>query len=317
MANNTIIKKFFSISPQIEVTIRKIYWKNIRFFIFFSRFKFINYIKSKKKINFNKNDLSMVLNFLINNGIKDKDTIVLHSSLKGLSQKHIKPSEIIDGFMSILGANGTICMPASPKFKNAKNIQDYITNYEDNDIYEYDVNRSSTQTGLLPFLLSRKNGSIRSRHPINTMVAYGSLAKEICENNPIDINSLPCGKNSSWDMCYKNNAWIIGFNLDLTHSLTMIHLAEDKYEKTWPIDNWYRNKNFLIKDKNFEKIKVLRERRPIWGTCHFAERTLCKDLINEKILISSSINGVIIEIISSKKLIDYLKSRNTKGYPYY
>ena len=317
MANNTIIKKFLSISPQIEITIRKIYWRNIRFFIFLSRLNFFNNFKKKKKIIFKKDDLTEILNYLTENGIKKGDTIIVHSSLKGLSQEYIKPSQIIDGFISILGNRGTICMPASPKFKNAINVKDYILIKEDNKVYDYDINRSSTQTGLLPFLLLRRNGSIRSRHPINTMVANGFLAKYICQNNPIGIDSLPCGKHSSWDMCLNKNAWIIGFNLDLTHSLTMIHLAEDKYEESWPIDNWYRNKKFLIKNKDFEELKILRERKPVWGTCHFAERTLCRDLINEKILISSLINGVAVELISSKKLIDYLKSRNSKGYPYY
>ena len=62
---------------------------------------------------------------------------------------------------------------------------------------------------------------------------------------------------------------------------------------------------------------MLRERAPRWGALHFGERTLCKDLLASNLLKSTVIDGVIVEVLSAKALIDFLNSRNQRGYPYF
>jgi aminoglycoside 3-N-acetyltransferase len=74
---------------------------------------------------------------------------------------------------------------------------------------------------------------------------------------------------------------------------------------------------FKITKHNHTENKIIRERRPIWGSLHWAGRTLSKDLIKYNIVNSININGVIIEVISSKKLEKFLKSKNINGYPYF
>ena len=64
-------------------------------------------------------------------------------------------------------------------------------------------------------------------------------------------------------------------------------------------------------------MKIVRERQPKWGALHWAGRKLGKDLYNAKILLSHNIDGILIEVMKAKDLIDFLNSRNSKGYPYY
>ena len=122
------------------------------------------------------------------------------------------------------------------------------------------------------------------------MVSIGKLASNMMENNIQTDNLSSCGPNSSWNFCFENNADIIGIGIDLVHSLTMIHVAEETIN--WPIKNWYIDRSFKIIDN--EKIVYLKikDRNPKWGKKHFAERTLYKDLINNNILKIINNNGI-------------------------
>ena len=44
---------------------------------------------------------------------------------------------------------------------------------------------------------------------------------------------------------------------------------------------------------------------------------MCKDLIGEGLLKSTVIDGVLVEVISARELIEFLNSRNYSGYPYF
>jgi aminoglycoside 3-N-acetyltransferase len=311
MANNSIKNKILAISPYIEVLVRNIYWKNINFF------KRIKIKSGTKKVDIKKVSFENICNVLVEFGVKPDSLIVIHSAFASLKPTGLKPIEIIDKIIELIGINGTLAMPAMPKFINDLDGDDYINKNVDDLVFDYNVNTTPIKTGVLPTVLFSKEGSIRSDYPINTMVAYGKLAEQMMAKNFTELNPLPCGKGSTWDFCYQNNAIIVGLGVDLTHSLTMIHVAEDLLDSNWPIANWYRKKRFKITKDDVVKVVNLRERKPKWGTLHFAERTLCKDLIKNGIMKSTIVDGVLIEVIKSNELINYLNSKNKNGYPYF
>ena len=162
----------------------------------------------------------------------------------------------------------------------------------------------------------RYPGAVRSRHPLNTMVAVGSQALPMMENNLFGANPLPCGNNSSWKYCVDHGAKIVALGVDLAHSLTMIHVAEDSYEGLWPIAGWYRNRKFVVVDKNDREEVVVKERHPKWAK-YFAERTLSKDLKEKKLLASAVIDGILVEVIDSQELLEHLNERKSTAYPYF
>ncbi len=312
MANNTILRKIMSFSPYIEVMIRNIYWKNYNIFSKYKQKK-----ETKKTLEINKNIFPKIIEKLISLGIKKGSLIVVHSAYGPLKITGLKPNEIIDELLNLIGENGTLAMPGIPYFENELIGTEYSAGNVDNIIFEYDVQKTPIITGVLPKVLFEKKNAIRSKFPINSMVAFGPLAKEMMKNNFNAQDPLPCGIGSTWDFCEKNNAIIIGLGTDLTHSLTMIHVAEDRLDKKWPVKNWYRLKKFRIKDGDYCEEKILRERHPKWGTLHYAERTLCKDLIDTGILKTTEVEGVLLEVIKSNELLNFLNKKNEHGYPYY
>ncbi|QFT08594.1 AAC(3) family N-acetyltransferase [Vibrio sp. THAF190c] len=311
MANDSLVRKIFSFSPYVELIGRYLYWKNVD--ILESRAK----KSSKQAVSDNPVDFDKIISCLKDNGVGEGDLLLVHSAYSPLKNSGLSPREVNNELCSLIGDSGTIAMPAMPKFKNEETKIDYLSSIVPDETYEYDVRRTPIKTGLLPAYLHRNKKSVRSRHPINTMVAMGPLAHYLMEDNLSGDSPLPCGYSSSWSKCVENDAIIISIGTDLTHSLTAIHVVEDRMDTDWPIRNWYRTKKFVVTDGEFTKEVTLRERRPKWGALHFAERTLCKDLLNEGLLSSTKIDGVLVEVIRAKALIQFLESRNRTGYPYY
>jgi aminoglycoside 3-N-acetyltransferase len=148
------------------------------------------------------------------------------------------------------------------------------------------------------------------------MVAIGRHAVEMMANNIDGILPTACGPNSSWKYCVDHNAKIVVLGADMAHSLTMIHVAEDSYEATWPVKDWYRVRMFEIIDRDFRKTISVRERRPKWSI-HYSERTLHKDLRKLSIMSSCDIESLHIEFLESSRLLEFLNSRKQSGYPYF
>ncbi|MGZ5280375.1 MAG: AAC(3) family N-acetyltransferase, partial [Pseudobdellovibrionaceae bacterium] len=153
--------------------------------------------------------------------------------------------------------------------------------------------------------------------PLNSMAAIGKEAAQMMQKNLDGKLEAPNGPSSSWMYCANRNAWVVALGTDLTHSLTMIHTAEDGEAHQWPVQNWYRTKKFKIVDGDFVTDKVVLERHPKWGMLHYGERKLCQDLIDHRVMSSSKVNGVVIEVLKAQNLIQFLNQRNQKGYPYF
>jgi aminoglycoside 3-N-acetyltransferase len=313
MANSGFKNKILALSPHIEMLVRHIYWKNLSLFNRFS-------INKTSKPETGDLDYVDVAKFLESSGVSKGSLLVVHSAYSSLKGKGKSHNEILDFLLDLIGDTGTLAMPAMPKFSNAVGKENYLTSdFHLSKIFEYDVEKSGVTTGVLPLMLTKRANAIRSKFPINTMVALGPLSQELFCDEFKPSPPLPCGTGSSWKKCLDNDALILGFGTDLTHSLTSIHVAEDSWERSWPVSGWYHEKKFRLVDGSVSKTMTLRERAPKWGALHYAERTLCKDLMDAGLLTSKTFRGVVVEIISAKKLNSFLmdQQRKKKGYPYY
>src|SRR5690606_3050777 len=185
------------------------------------------------------------------------------------------------------------------------------------DIFTYDVKKSKVWTGIIPKLMMERKEAVTSRFPLNSITAIGSEATKMMEKELLEERPAPNGVNSSWKYCTDKNAWVVSLGTDLTHSLTIIHTVEDVKKDEWPVKNWYREVAFEIIDEDFKTTKTVLERHPRWGTMHFGERKLCSDLIENNIMTTKYIDGVLIESLRAKPLYDFMNSKNEKGYPYF
>jgi len=306
-----LFNKILSISPYVELLVRRIYWKNISLFQ-----KIKGIIKTEKKIKKTKPlDFNKIIRLLQKQGIESGSILVVHSSYESIEHSGLTPPQVIQRLLDFLGEQGTLAMPAIRKY--SKKINNYLEDALINEITTYDTLKSKIWTGALPFYMLRDKRSVISRFPINSMVAIGNMAEVMMKDNLLGNKPTACGINSSWNFCVNNNAFVVGIGIDLIHSLTIIHVAEDLLDSKWPVKDWYHERKFKIIDRDYETIKVVKERRRKWGALYFAEKTLRKDLIREGILGSFTIERVKVEVVNSKKLINYLNKKNKLGYPYF
>lgn len=307
------INSIMSLSPYLEVLIRNLYWR-VPFLI-------MKINKNRKTKNSNIPSISsrQFINYLADSGVGKGDVVIIHSSYQSLTSESEKPEAIISNLLTFLGEGGTLAMPAIPMFPDSPKITERMTADVSHLILDYDPINTPAWTGVLPNTMIKYPNSLRSLHPLNSMISIGLESEEMMKGNLFGEKPTPCGLNSSWYYCYRRNAKIVAVGTDLAHSLTMIHVAEDILGDNWNVPNWYRERKFRILCNDYkykDRIITVLERHPKWAM-HYAERTLSKDLIKLGLTIRRNISGVNIEIINAKPLVDYLMSRNNTGYPYY
>jgi aminoglycoside 3-N-acetyltransferase len=310
MANTGLFNKIIAISPYIELLIRRVYWSNKSFF---RRFKVLKTPSSTLK-SFEK-----ILNKILDFGLHSNDILVLHSSYDALQSTDVSPNEIIEQILGILGENGTLVMNSARSFPEEKAFSDYFDPGIADIVVNYNTRKSRVWTGVLPFTMIRDKRSKISKLPLNPIVAIGKQSELMLSNELLDNELYSCGVNSGWNYCVNKNALIVSIGVDLTHSLTIMHVVEDQDPNNWPIKNWYRDRKFRIidPDSHYDEVIKVKERAPQWGALCFAERTLCKDLLNAGILKSVVIDGVLVEALRAQELVTFLKNSNKSGYPYF
>lgn len=311
MANISTINKIMAFTPHAEMIVRRIY-----------RNKYLNGLlrtkkKAKTKVRLKEIDFSKVMDYLHSLGINDGDIVIIHSAFRPLKGAGLSPIQIVDQLIHLVGKEGTLAMPVIRKYPESPPESEALTAEVSNIEFTYNVKESKVWTGIIPKTFMNKKHTSTSRFPLNTLTALGPLAEKMMANNLEGDLPTPNGVNSSWKFCTDHNAWIISIGTDLTHSLTMIHTAEDVKKEKWPVKGWYRKKKFKIIDGDFETEKIVLERHPKWGMLHFGERKLSDDLLKRGVMKSTQIEGVLIESMRSKPLFDFLNSKNDKGYPYF
>jgi aminoglycoside 3-N-acetyltransferase len=308
------LDSILSSSPWIEVSIKYLYW----------HFEGVNKLLSKIAKNKNKVKVSQsgsisfqaVLDKIRLEGVSDNSILIVHSSGSALKSTGLSSSELCKSLIEFV-KNGTLVMPAIPIFKGQPSGGiSRLSSPKSDEVITYDVRKSKVSTGALPQALLKIDGAFRSSHPLNTVVTFGKSARYLIEDDIVGEMPLPCGTSSSWKKCLDQNAYILFLGIDAAHSMTMIHVAEDSWESEWPIHNWYRKRPFKIIDGDDVQFKTVRERKPYWSI-FFAERTLQKDLIRKRILKQFNVDGMHFELLSSKDLIEFLRSKKPSTYPYF
>ena len=315
MGLSSLYNRIALISPHIEVKMRKFYWNNQR------RFKKLNPNKAHKKVDVSKHvKFDDVLNWIKAQGIGKGDLLIVHSSYATLECTGVQPEAIVEELLKIVGSNGTLCMPVIRKFKGEPKDAEILTKDVSNLVCTYDVENTKISSGLLPYFLMRTPGSEVSLFPFNPMCAVGPLAKEMMEHNLDGEYPSPHGKYSSWKFCLDHNAKVLFLGTDLDHHNTMTHVAEEAFDGWfWPDEEWYRIRKFNIIDRDENKqYKEVYERRPKWGMLHYAEINVNHDLKKDGIVKTDMIDGIIpMGYEDANTFVNYLRSKNKKGYPYF
>lgn len=315
MGLGSIYNRIALISPHIEVLLRKVYWKNQQKLNKFNPNKPKRNTDIVKTVSFDK-----VLNWVKDQGIGEGDLLIVHSSYASLECTGVQPESIVEELLNLVGPTGTLCMPVIRKFKGEPKPFELLTTDVSKLVCTYDVDNTKITSGLLPYFLMRTPGSEVSLFPFNPMCAVGPLAKEMMASNIDGVFPSPHGKNSSWKFCLDHGAKILFLGTDLEHHNTMTHVAEEAFgDWYWSDEEWYRVRKFNIIDREGNKqYKEVYERKPKWGMLHYAEINVNHDLKRDGIVITDMIDGVIpMGYEDANTFVNYLRSKNKKGYPYF
>ena len=313
---NPILANF----PLLESLFRNLYWR-IK-----PVYTVINYLLEKKSklihnpVSFYKpKDISyQFLNSIHSNIFSCDDSILVHSSLQRLKEVGVDASIFANELISSQSRKGNICLPTFPLFRNEpKRFNRFDDIPLDPNLFKFDLSSTRVSTGLLgKTILDYKNHK-RSKIPINNLSALGSCSENLF-NKEINyhLSPYPCGKYSAWQEIYKLNFTIVFLDVNPTHTCTLIHNIEDSNPELWPVSNWYRSREYSIRDKESCFVLKTLQRKPKWSLS-YCENILFRDLIQNNIVQSHNVCGINIYIMKASEFINYVKNHRKENYPYY
>lgn len=277
----SIVAKLFGLSPYPELWARKIYYRFIREK---KKNKKTNGSKHYENASNDKVEINELVEHLRKIGIKKGDLLIVHSSAEGLQSLNCRENILLDSLFELVGETGTIALPAFPDETKLK---------EQDGIKIYDPTRSLAWTGMLPNLMLRKKGAIRSRYPYNPLVAYGPLAKDMMDENL--ETAYAHGKNSCWGYCVEKHAKILFLGIPAYHSCTILHTIEDYQPEFWP-QGWYEEKEYFSKyDGDLHNVKV--KVRDLKWAQYMSERYTERKYIKADLIKVADFKGISIRYI--------------------
>jgi len=147
-------------------------------------------------------------------GIQEDDTIIIHSSYNALKDDaHIEggPAAVIAALKEAV-KHGTLMLPTLS----------WEATYTDNPYFN--VKETPSCVGILPEIMRKSEGAVRSPHPTHSVAIWGKDAKAIADAHIRDFT--PVGPNSPFHEVYRRNGKIIMLGCGL-ESNTSMHGVEE------------------------------------------------------------------------------------------
>jgi aminoglycoside 3-N-acetyltransferase len=169
---------------------------------------------------FSPKELNLALQKL---GLKDGDTIIVHSSMDSFAAFNGRPTEIIAELEKILGPSGTLVMPTLPFSGSAL---DWVEGKNLFDNY-----MTPSRMGLITELFRRSPGVVRSQHPTHAVAAKGGGADMLCLNH--HLATTPCGEGSPYQriIAVDGATLLLGVSIE---TLMIYHSIEEILEDRMP-----------------------------------------------------------------------------------
>ena len=173
---------------------------------------------------------------LINMGIKETDTVFVHSSYKKIAgDEGVEggADTVVDALIDYVSPKGLMVFPAM-SWKLGWLVNDageYIPPYEGprEGFYPYGTHYNvrttpSSDIGIIPEIARKKPGAVRSLCPTSSVCAFGADAKEFCSGH--EFAPSPLSFQSPWGKLYERKAKIIFLGTTMGCN-TFLHAVED------------------------------------------------------------------------------------------
>lgn len=177
---------------------------------------------------------------LFNLGIRQGDTVLVHSSYRSLGKLRGGAKAFFEAFAELIGSEGTLVLPALSF--------DSVT--AENPVFDKDKTKSCVGY-LAEYFRTSVNGVKRSMHATHSCCALGKYAEEITKNHILDIT--PVGKNSPFTLIkeYGGKVLMLGCGLRCN---TSMHGVEELAEPPYCMDR-AKTIGYVLKDGESQVIR--------------------------------------------------------------
>jgi aminoglycoside 3-N-acetyltransferase len=148
-------------------------------------------------------------------GIEAGDTVLVHSNIKRTLMRlrrkgfHVNAQHILDSFLSVVGAQGTLICP--------------LFNFNFSTEKFFDIRHTPSQMGALTEMARQHPNAIRTGHPIYSFAVIGKHAQLF---KGVD-NMSGYGKDSPFAILRHLNGKIASLDLEDQNSMTFYHHVEE------------------------------------------------------------------------------------------
>ena len=149
--------------------------------------------------------------FLRENGIREADTVLIHTSMRALGPVEGGCDGLIDSFRSYL-TDGLFLVPTHT-WHNVSAKQPI-----------YDVRTTAPCIGALPTVAAFRRDGVRSLHPTHSVAAFGKRARSFVAGE--ETATSPCPVGGVWARLYDEDATILLLGVGLNRN-TYIHAVDE------------------------------------------------------------------------------------------
>ncbi len=178
-----------------------------------------------------------IINGLRQLGIKERDTIFVHSSLGAFGFVEGGAQAVIDALLESVGSNGNVCMPSFGPLPDGKT---------------FDVGKTASGVGKVSDIFWRMPNAKRSLSPTHCVACIGKHAVEITEGHLLD--ETPFTKNSPYYKMMQLDGKVVALGSPLRRSLTCNYIFEDMVGGRFPVKVYAaEKKEFVVIDEKGRK----------------------------------------------------------------
>lgn len=244
---------------------------------------------------------------LIEQGIKQGDTIMLHSSLSKIGLVEGGADTVIRSVLEVIGNEGTLAMPSFPGF--GFNV-DYLKSEP-----VFDLRSTPSRMGIITETFRKMPGVKRSLHPTEPVCALGPKADQITKDHFGQLT--PYTPSSPFGRLAELNAKILLLGVDLD-TLSNLHTLEDAVQDfKFPV---YLKEIFncrLINEEGKELVMKTKVHDPIWSKkrrCRELESMFMKDGCLKKAKLGNAELSIIEAGKMHESMIKHYKSKGVTMY---
>lgn len=222
-------------------------------------------------------------------GLKKKNTVLIHSSLKSIGLVEGGANTVIDALLDVIGEQGTLMVPALTGKREDSPLTPPV----------FDVLTSPCWTGTIPETLRKRPQTRRSLHPTHSVSAIGSKKSELTKDH--EFSSSPCDDKSP----YYKNAIMGGFILFIgvaQESNTSIHMCEELAKVPYHLQK--ETTNMIVTGYNGEKI-VVSNRLHDWEKPETDFNKLDELYKTNAVMKLGNVGKAVVRLVNAANMLDF------------